>query len=52
MAANPNLLPGFETARIAAKCTQAAPATARLLTMRPGVLALRRESASGQRDEP
>src|SRR5262245_64915427 len=27
--------PWFETARIAAKCTQAAPAMARLLTMRP-----------------
>jgi hypothetical protein len=38
MAASPNLLPWFETARIAAKCTQAAPAMARLLTMRPGVL--------------
>jgi len=38
MAASPNLLPWFETARIAAKCTQAAPAMARLLTMRPSVL--------------
>jgi len=35
MAANTNLLPWFETARIAAKCTQAAPAMASLLTMRP-----------------
>ena len=40
MAASPNLLPWFETARIAAKCTQAAPAMARLLTMRPSVLEL------------
>src|SRR5262245_7626669 len=40
MAANPNLLPWFETARIAAKCTQAAPAMARLLTMRPSALEL------------
>src|SRR5689334_10873696 len=38
MAASPNLPPWFETARIAAKCTQAAPAMARLLTMRPSVL--------------
>jgi hypothetical protein len=38
MAANPNLLPWFETARIAAKCTPAAPAMARLLTMRLSVL--------------
>jgi len=38
MAASPNLPPWFETARIAAKCTQAAPAMARLLIMRPGVL--------------
>ena len=38
MAASPNLLPWFETARIAAKCTQAAPAMARLLTMRPSLL--------------
>jgi hypothetical protein len=38
MAASPNLLPWFETARIAAKCTQAAPAMTRLLTMRPSVL--------------
>jgi len=38
MAASLNLLPWFETARIAAKCTQAAPAMARLLTMRPSVL--------------
>src|SRR5882762_1967797 len=38
MAASPNLLPWFETARIAAKCTQAAPAMARPLTMRPSVL--------------
>jgi tripartite-type tricarboxylate transporter receptor subunit TctC len=38
MAASPNLLPWFETARIAAKCTQAAPAMARLLTMRPSVV--------------
>src|SRR5262245_25262260 len=38
MAASPNSLPWLETARIAAKCTQAAPAMARLLTMRPGVL--------------
>src|SRR5215510_5980715 len=34
MAPSPNLLPWFETARIAAKCTQAAPAMACLLTMR------------------
>src|SRR5262245_23406390 len=38
MAASLNLLPWFETARIAAKCTQAAPAMAHLLTMRPSVL--------------
>jgi hypothetical protein len=38
MAASPNLQPWFETARIAAKFTQAAPAMARLLTMRPSVL--------------
>jgi hypothetical protein len=38
MATSPNLPPWFETARIAAKCTQAAPAVARLLTMRPSVL--------------
>jgi hypothetical protein len=38
MAASPNLLPWFETARIAAKYTQAAPAMARLLTMRPRLL--------------
>src|SRR5689334_5542459 len=38
MAARPNLPPWFETARIAAKCTPAAPAMARLLTMRPSVL--------------
>jgi hypothetical protein len=38
MAASPNLPPWFETARIAAKCTQAAPAMARLLTMRPNAL--------------
>src|SRR5262245_55932168 len=37
MAASPNLLPWFETARIAAERTQAAPAMARLLTMRPSV---------------
>ena len=37
MAASPNLLPWFETARIAAKCTQAAPAMACLLTMRLNV---------------
>jgi hypothetical protein len=40
MAASPNLLPWFETARIAAKCTQAAPAMARLLTVRPSALEL------------
>jgi hypothetical protein len=40
MAASTNPLPWFETARIAAKCTQAAPAMARLLTMRPNVLKL------------
>jgi hypothetical protein len=38
MAANLNLLPWFETARITAKCTQAAFAMARLLTMRLSVL--------------
>ena len=38
MAASSNLLPWFETARIAVKCTQVAPAMARLLTMRPSVL--------------
>ena len=38
MAATSNLLPWFETARIAAKCTQAAPAMARLLTMGPSAL--------------
>jgi tripartite-type tricarboxylate transporter receptor subunit TctC len=38
MAASLNLLPWFETARIAAKCTQAAPAMARLLTMRQSVV--------------
>src|SRR4051794_14547686 len=38
MAASTNLPPWFETARIAAKCTQAAPAMARLLTIRPSVL--------------
>jgi hypothetical protein len=47
MAASPNLLPWFETARIAAKFTQAAPAMARLLTMRPGVWnSIRRLNAS------
>jgi len=40
MAASPNALPWFETARIAAKCTQAAPAMARLLTMRPSLVEL------------
>jgi hypothetical protein len=40
MVASPNLLPWFETAHIAAKFTQAAPAMARLLTMRPSVLEL------------
>jgi hypothetical protein len=44
MAASPNLVPWFETARYAAKCTQAAPAMARLLTMRPSVLELARKS--------
>jgi hypothetical protein len=38
MAASPNPLPWFETARIVAKYTQAAPAMAHLLTMRPSVL--------------
>src|SRR2546423_441010 len=38
MAASPKPLPWFETARIAAKWTRAAPAMARLLTMRPSVL--------------
>src|SRR5215470_524238 len=40
MAASLSLRPWFETARIAAKCTQAAPAMARLLTMRQSVLEL------------
>jgi len=37
MTANPSLLPWFETARIAAKCTRVASVVARLLTMRPSV---------------